>query len=133
MNKDKNIKMFDDKGNHTLPYFKQEVKRMFGKVDRYLKSKNKKYNKLRDDAYQLYYNDEISEEEYDDKVKELNKEHRKEMYMSSPNIDAQIRPQREQMMQDDGKLYKEGKLSKEDLKRLYPRFWQDIIRIQDNK
>ena len=94
---------------------------------------NKKYNKLRDDAYQLYYNDEISEEEYDDKVKELNKEHRKEMYMSSPNIDAQIRPQREQMMQDDGKLYKEGKLSKEDLKRLYPRFWQDIIRIQDNK
>ena len=40
------------------------------------------------------------------------------MYMSSPNIDAQIRPQREQMMQDDGKLYKEGKLSKEDLKRL---------------
>ena len=48
MNKDKNIKMFDDKGNHTLPYFKQEVKRMFGKVDRYLKSKNKKYNKPRD-------------------------------------------------------------------------------------
>ena len=42
------IKMFDDKGNHTLPYFKKEVKRMFDKVDVYLKSKNKKYNKPRD-------------------------------------------------------------------------------------
>ena len=40
------IKMFDDKGNHTIDYFKQEVKRMFGKVDRYLKSKNKKITGL---------------------------------------------------------------------------------------
>ena len=38
------IEMFDNKGNHTIDYFKQEVKRMFGKVNNYLKSKNKKYN-----------------------------------------------------------------------------------------
>ena len=60
------IKMMDEKGNHTIDYFKQEVNRMFDKVDRYLKSKNKKIDNLKlIDLLKFFYNSGLKIDQID--------------------------------------------------------------------